>query len=123
MRLHYEMVSASLIQVLRDLMKLDVLMNFRLVGGTSLALQLGHCNSVDIDLFGEGNTPPSTPEIFLRDFSIQYVSGKSWESYCEWMKQAIVTFERDLESEKEAKLKERKEKIPQLIEQKRNKQK
>ena len=27
--------------------------NLRLVGGTSLALQIGHRNSVDIDLFGE----------------------------------------------------------------------
>jgi len=33
-------------------MELEVFYKMRLVGGTSLALQLGHRNSVDIDLFG-----------------------------------------------------------------------
>jgi len=32
-------------------MSLEVLNSFRLVGGTSLSLQIGHRNSVDIDLF------------------------------------------------------------------------
>lgn len=33
------------------LMKLEVLKNFSLVGGTALALKYGHRNSVDLDLF------------------------------------------------------------------------
>jgi hypothetical protein len=34
-------------------MKSDELQDFVLVGGTSLALQIGHRNSIDIDLFGK----------------------------------------------------------------------
>lgn len=38
--------------ILKKLMQLNLLKNTRLVGGTALALQLGHRFSVDIDLFG-----------------------------------------------------------------------
>lgn len=57
MRLHYEMVSEELKVTLHQLMKIDELNAFRLVGGTNLALQLGHRSSIDIDLFAGGNTP------------------------------------------------------------------
>jgi len=40
-----------LLQVLQTLMKMDQLVDFRLVGGTAIALQIGHRKSVDIDLF------------------------------------------------------------------------
>jgi hypothetical protein len=53
--LHYETVSPGLLEVLRQLMQLPELKNFRLVGGTSLALQIGHRKSVDIDLFCSGS--------------------------------------------------------------------
>lgn len=49
--LHYETVSPGLTNVLKQLMQLEELNSFRLVGGTSLALQLGHRKSIDIDLF------------------------------------------------------------------------
>ena len=32
---------------------MSLLQNSRLVGGTALALQLGHRNSIDLDFFGE----------------------------------------------------------------------
>lgn len=38
---------------LQKLMKSDIFNDFRLVGGTSLSLQLGHRMSVDIDLFSD----------------------------------------------------------------------
>lgn len=44
-------VSPGLLAVLDKLMQLPELDGFRLVGGTALALQLGHRISVDIDLF------------------------------------------------------------------------
>lgn len=53
--LHYQTVTPDLLSVLKHLMKLSPLQNFRLVGGTSLALQLDHRRSVDIDLFTEKN--------------------------------------------------------------------
>lgn len=51
MRLFYDTVSAPLLSILRKLMSSEVFKNFRLVGGTALALQRGHRRSVDIDLF------------------------------------------------------------------------
>jgi predicted nucleotidyltransferase component of viral defense system len=39
-------------ELLKKLMAEKLFSNFNLVGGTALALQLGHRNSVDIDLFG-----------------------------------------------------------------------
>lgn len=44
-------VSTTLWDALSRLMSLELLLPFRLVGGTSLSLQLGHRMSVDIDLF------------------------------------------------------------------------
>lgn len=49
--LHRETVSDVLWNVLHRLMDIELLSPFRLVGGTSLSLQLGHRMSVDIDLF------------------------------------------------------------------------
>lgn len=49
--LYYNTVSPMLLSILQDLMKTSVFDNFRLVGGTSLSLQLGHRRSFDIDLF------------------------------------------------------------------------
>jgi len=50
-KLHKETVSDALWWTLKQLMEIKVLLPFRLVGGTSLSLQLGHRISVDIDLF------------------------------------------------------------------------
>ncbi len=49
--LYYNTVSRLLLSTLQDLMATSVFDKFRLVGGTSLSLQLGHRQSVDIDLF------------------------------------------------------------------------
>lgn len=49
--LYKEAVSTFLYETLIRLMKIRSLQKFRLVGGTSLALQLGHRESVDIDMF------------------------------------------------------------------------
>lgn len=53
--LHRETVSKPLWDSLKKLMILKQLNNFRLVGGTSLSLQLGHRISVDIDLFTDAS--------------------------------------------------------------------
>ena len=49
--LHYETVSPHLLNVLKKIQELPEVSAFRLVGGTSLSLQIGHRTSVDIDLF------------------------------------------------------------------------
>lgn len=50
-KLYTNTTSALLMDSLKTLMKMDELKRTRLVGGTSLSLQLGHRKSVDIDLF------------------------------------------------------------------------
>lgn len=49
--LYYNTVTPLLRKVLTELMAAEVFEPFRLVGGTSLSLQRGHRESVDIDLF------------------------------------------------------------------------
>lgn len=50
--LHYETVDEGTLGLLKQLQALGILSEMRLVGGTSLALQIGHRKSIDIDLFG-----------------------------------------------------------------------
>lgn len=50
--LHKENVDAQLLELLNLVMKSETFRNFNLVGGTALALQLGHRISIDIDMFG-----------------------------------------------------------------------
>ncbi|MEJ0104693.1 MAG: nucleotidyl transferase AbiEii/AbiGii toxin family protein [Bacteroidota bacterium] len=49
--LHTETVTKETLALLKELMQLPWLDDFRLVGGTGLSLQYGHRISVDIDLF------------------------------------------------------------------------
>jgi hypothetical protein len=68
--LHYNTVTPLLRQVLIELMAAEVFAPFRLVGGTSLSLQRGHRESVDIDLFTDApydSIDFDTIEQFLRD--------------------------------------------------------
>ena len=57
--LHLETIESNTLELLRKLQSLYIFKNSRLVGGTALALQLGHHKSVDLDLFG---TIEITPE-------------------------------------------------------------
>ncbi len=50
-QLYWNTVSPLLEEILKDFMKDEVFLPFRLVGGTALSLQIGHRISVDIDLF------------------------------------------------------------------------
>ena len=50
--LSFQTVEPHTLELLRSLMALPLLSETRLVGGTSLALQYGHRNSVDLDFFG-----------------------------------------------------------------------
>ena len=50
--LQYKTIEPGTLQLLKSLQALPLLQGLRLVGGTALALQLGHRKSVDLDLFG-----------------------------------------------------------------------
>ena len=51
--LQYKTIEPGTLQLLKSLQAIPLLQGLRLVGGTALALQLGHRKSVDLDLFGE----------------------------------------------------------------------
>lgn len=50
--LYYETLSPDTLRLLENLQSLPFLEQARLVGGTALALQIGHRKSVDLDFFG-----------------------------------------------------------------------
>lgn len=51
--LQTQTVKPELLELLNQIMKISLFDDFILVGGTALALQIGHRNSIDIDLFGD----------------------------------------------------------------------
>ncbi len=53
--LQTQTVVPDLLELLKKLMKESCFSNYFLVGGTALSLQMGHRNSIDIDLFGKQN--------------------------------------------------------------------
>lgn len=53
--LYYKTIDQNTLELLKKLQSLSILSEMRLVGGTSLALQIGHRKSIDIDLFGKLN--------------------------------------------------------------------
>jgi hypothetical protein len=59
--LHTQVLDESAFRLLKELMSLKELENFYLVGGTALALQMGHRLSVDLDLFSD--SPFQTDEL------------------------------------------------------------
>lgn len=68
--LREESVSAQLLETLKRLMSLSILNNHRLVGGTALALQIGHRISIDIDLFSNSKTNYTEVEkLLMNEFS------------------------------------------------------
>lgn len=50
--LSYSTVESHTLELLKALMREELLSSLRLVGGTALALQYGHRQSVDLDMFG-----------------------------------------------------------------------
>jgi len=50
---HKDAIESTTLELLVKLQNTDYLKNFYLVGGTSLAMQIGHRKSVDLDLFSQ----------------------------------------------------------------------
>jgi len=66
--LQLQTVAPELLGIIQFLMKQPILQSFRLVGGTALALQLGHRKSIDIDLFGQSNLSGDEINDVLNDY-------------------------------------------------------
>jgi predicted nucleotidyltransferase component of viral defense system len=50
--LYYKTIDSKTLELLKKILEVDIFKDLRLVGGTSLALQIGHRISVDLDFFG-----------------------------------------------------------------------
>lgn len=50
--LYYQTVDTGTLELLKKILSIDLFSQLRLVGGTSLALQIGHRKSIDLDFFG-----------------------------------------------------------------------
>ena len=64
--LQTQTVAPELVEFLKFVMHSEVFSNFLLVWGTSLALQIGHRHSVDLDFFGNVEIEP---ELFRQEIS------------------------------------------------------
>ena len=62
MDLHYKTVKPELLELIKRICADPFFNGYRLVGGTSLSLQIGHRSSVDADFFSDGNGQP-VPEL------------------------------------------------------------
>ncbi len=67
--LHLETISPDTLTLLKKIQSLDEFNNTRLVGGTALALQLGHRKSIDLDFFGNFETSLEELTTILSEFS------------------------------------------------------
>lgn len=56
--LYLETIERTTLDLLKKLQSLSIFANSRLVGGTALALQLGHRKSIDLDIFGSIEASP-----------------------------------------------------------------
>ena len=63
--LYLETVQPGTLDLLKEVQSIPGLSGLRLVGGTALALQLGHRTSVDLDLFGRFDPHESFRKILL----------------------------------------------------------
>lgn len=66
--LHLEAIDAETYDLLKYLQRFKPFKEMRLVGGTSLALQIGHRKSIDIDLFGNYNASAKDIENYLEKY-------------------------------------------------------
>ena len=73
--LFLETIAPSTLSLLKRLQALDHLAETRLVGGTALALQLGHRISVDLDIFGKWDYAEDLTEIFSAVGDVEKESG------------------------------------------------
>ncbi len=72
--LFYNTISKNMLELIKALMDLPCLRSFYLVGGTALALQIGHRESIDIDLFSCAPFDASLQAVNLkRSFSVDQI--------------------------------------------------
>lgn len=83
--LHYETITPETHSLLEELSDLSVLKDARLVGGTALALQLGHRTSTDLDFFGRINADSEELRDILREIGSVEVASVSKNINIFWL--------------------------------------
>lgn len=73
--LQYQTIEPTALELLKSLSAIPEFQDLRLVGGTSLALQIGHRKSIDLDLFG---TIEIEPDELLDLYTNKYVDGSAF---------------------------------------------
>lgn len=68
--LHLETIHPDTLTLLKRIQSLEEFSSTRLVGGTALALQLGHRKSIDLDFFGKFDTTLEEVTAILSEFSV-----------------------------------------------------
>lgn len=86
--LQFQAVQPKLLAGLKFLMTLPQLLNYRLVGGTALALLYGHRQSVDIDLFGSETINWESLEQELYHYSTPQFLSKS-KAICAFLLEGV----------------------------------
>lgn len=72
--LHYTTIEPATLELLKKIQNIDAFSNLRLVGGTALALQIGHRKSIDLDFFGVVDFEKiDTKEILSHFKSVEYL--------------------------------------------------
>lgn len=67
--LHYETINPDTLELLKKIQSRKMFAGVRLVGGTALALQIGHRKSIDLDLFGTIDYPLDEIVTEISDFA------------------------------------------------------
>ncbi len=83
--LHYETITPETHSLLEKLSDLSVLKDARLVGGTALALQLGHRTSTDLDFFGRINADSEELRDILREIGSVEIASVSKNINIFWL--------------------------------------
>ena len=82
--LHKETVETSTLELLKSLQSEPLLASFNLVGGTSLALRIGHRKSVDLDLFSKEDFDLlEVKELLVNKYNLKvgYEKGKTLKGF------------------------------------------
>ena len=83
--LYLETIEPKTLELLRRLQSLSIFEHSRLVGGTALALQLGHRKSVDLDLFGTIEASPADIQDACREVGELEISKTSRNINIYWI--------------------------------------
>lgn len=93
--LHYEAVETSTLQLIKELCADEWLHDFVIVGGTALALQIGHRKSEDIDLFTRHDIDLATLSAHLSSnygFAPGFVERNTLKGQIKGVKVDLITF-------------------------------